>query len=134
MCSADRLRPIFPSGVAFPRAPESESSPHSHSISALLFDLQKLCTAFVALRPRHRILSPWGQNSAEGAFVHIRCTKEKERPTCAGRSLWTEKDATVYFMMRDSEPGNAQVGASFRSALIWLANCVGALTLDDVTC
>jgi hypothetical protein len=39
-----------------------------------------------------------------------------------------------YFMILDKEPGNAQVATSRRSALIVLANCGVAMTLDDVTC
>ena len=50
------------------------------------------------------------------------------------RSRVVSVEGRFYFMMRDSEPGNAQVEASRRSALILLANCVGESTLDEVTC
>ena len=39
-----------------------------------------------------------------------------------------------YFMIRESDPGNAHVVTSRRSALILLANSVGALGMDAVTC
>ena len=50
---------------------------------------------------------------------------------------WTLPDnqpPDCYFMIRESEPGNAHVVASRRSALILLPNTVGASGLDEVTC
>jgi len=50
------------------------------------------------------------------------------------RPLAVSAECRFYFMMRDSEPGNAQVGAARKAALIGLPNCVGESTLDEVTC
>jgi hypothetical protein len=51
-----------------------------------------------------------------------------------GRQRRRPNPLDCYFMIRASEPGNAHVVTSRRSALILLANTVGASGLDEVTC
>ncbi len=58
---------------------------------------------------------------------------EKGAPI-ARRSLSGPSLLNRYFMIRESDPGNAHVVTSRRSALILLANSVGALGMDAVTC